>query len=164
MIHRPIAGLKKSQIEEYLDEYHGAGVQHIAITTPDIIKTIEALRANGIAFLDAPTTYYDMLRDRNLPIAENIDELERLGILCDFEGSGYLLQIFTKPVGDRPTVFYEIIQRCNGAIGFGKGNFQALFKSIECDQDARGNLTPAEVADQDDIRQQFWGQPRRAQS
>lgn len=139
-INESYVGRRKSQIEEYLEEYQGTGIQHIAITTPDIIATIDAMRANGVEFLDAPDTYYDNLRVRQDEIAEDISELQRLGILCDLEGEGYLLQIFTKPVGDRPTFFYEIIQRRKGAQGFGKGNFQALFESIEQEQARRGHL------------------------
>lgn len=139
-INESYVGRRKSQIEEYLEEYQGTGIQHIAITTPNIIRTIEQLRANGVEFLDAPDSYYTNLRVRQDEIAESIDDLQRLGILCDLEGEGYLLQIFTKPVGDRPTFFYEIIQRCEGAQGFGKGNFQALFESIEQEQALRGHL------------------------
>jgi 4-hydroxyphenylpyruvate dioxygenase len=140
-INEPFDGIKKSQIEEYIDEYFGSGIQHVAITTNDIISTIKAMRANGMEFLSTPPdTYYKMLKEKGWNIKENIDELQKLGILCDLEGKGYLLQLFTKPVGDRPTFFYEIIQRCDGAEGFGQGNFQALFESIERDQAVRGNL------------------------
>ena len=139
-INEPFEGLKKSQIEEYIEEYCGSGVQHIAIMTRNIVKSIESLRKNGVEFLQIPDTYYDMLRKReDLHIDENIDDLQRLGILCDKESEGYLLQLFTKPIGDRPTFFFEFIQR-KGAAGFGKGNFQALFESIEIDQKLRGNL------------------------
>ncbi|RPI75725.1 MAG: 4-hydroxyphenylpyruvate dioxygenase [Ignavibacteriales bacterium] len=141
-INEPYEGLKKSQIEEYIDEYWGSGIQHIAITTNNIIKTIKALRENGVEFLTVPSAYYDLLKEKKLSkmITENIDELKECGILCDTEGKGYLLQLFTKPVGDRPTFFFEIIQRREGAEGFGQGNFQALFESIERDQELRGSL------------------------
>lgn len=141
-INEPFEGLKKSQIEEYIEQYHGSGVQHIAIATPDLVSTIAALRTNGVEFLAVPDTYYDTLRRRDdLRIEESIDDLQEHGILCDQEGTGYLLQLFTKPIGDRPTFFFEFIQRA-GAEGFGKGNFQALFESIELDQKLRGNLDP----------------------
>ena len=141
-INEPYEGLKKSQIEEYIDEYFGSGIQHIAISTNNIINTIKALRENGVEFLSVPETYYDLLKEKKLSkmITENIDDLKKYGILCDTEGKGYLLQLFTKPIGDRPTFFYEIIQRREGAEGFGQGNFQALFESIERDQEARGTL------------------------
>ena len=140
-INEPFEGIKKSQIEEYIDEYFGSGIQHVAITTKNIIATIRAMRANGMEFLSTPPdAYYKMLKEKGWSIKENIDELQKLGILCDLEGKGYLLQLFTKPIGDRPTFFYEIIQRCEGAEGFGQGNFQALFESIERDQAVRGNL------------------------
>ena len=140
-INEPFAGLKKSQIEEYIEQYHGSGVQHIAIATDDIVHTIDALRRNGVEFLSVPDTYYDMLRKReDISIEEDFDDLQRLGILCDIEGDGYLLQLFTKPIGDRPTFFFEFIQRRGNSQGFGKGNFQALFESIELDQKLRGNL------------------------
>ena len=141
-INEPYEGLKKSQIEEYIDEYFGSGIQHIAISTNNIINTIKALRENGVEFLSVPETYYDLLKEKKLSkmITEDIDDLKKYGILCDTEGKGYLLQLFTKPIGDRPTFFYEIIQRREGAEGFGQGNFQALFESIERDQEARGTL------------------------
>lgn len=143
-INEPYVGVRKSQIQEYIEEFHGSGVQHIAIATEDIIACIKALRANGVEFLSVPDTYYDALRKRNkelnLGVTENIDELQAQGILCDTEGEGYLLQLFTKPIGDRPTFFFEFIQRRRGAMGFGQGNFQALFESIEADQALRGNL------------------------
>jgi 4-hydroxyphenylpyruvate dioxygenase len=139
-INEPYKGLKKSQIQEYLEEYRGTGVQHIAIASTDIIASIDALRENGIEFLSVPDTYYDALKARNLNITEDIDVLKKHGILCDFEGDGYLLQLFTKPIGDRPTFFFEIIQRRELSQGFGQGNFQALFESIEKDQELRGNL------------------------
>ncbi|MBC8192096.1 MAG: 4-hydroxyphenylpyruvate dioxygenase [Candidatus Marinimicrobia bacterium] len=139
-INEPYEGEKKSQIEEYIEQYHGTGVQHIAIQTDDIIHTIRTLRENGVEFLNVPDTYYDTLRARDdINIKENIDELQDLKILCDNESGGYLLQLFTKPIGDRPTFFFEFIQRA-GAQGFGKGNFQALFEAIEEDQGLRGNL------------------------
>ncbi|MBI4041352.1 MAG: 4-hydroxyphenylpyruvate dioxygenase [Deltaproteobacteria bacterium] len=138
-INEPYFGLKMSQIEEYIREYSGTGIQHIAISTPDIVKTIRALRNNGMEFLSVPDTYYETLRTKNIQIEENLDDLQKLKILCDIEGKGYLLQIFTKPIGDRPTFFFEIIQRQQGAEGFGHGNFQALFESIERDQKLRGN-------------------------
>ena len=140
-INEPYKGLRKSQIEEYLEHYFGSGIQHIAIQTQDIVKTISALRKNGVEFLNIPDTYYDMLRNRkDLAIEENIADLQAEQILCDQESTGYLLQLFTKPIGDRPTFFFEFIQRKGGASGFGKGNFQSLFESIELDQAIRGNL------------------------
>lgn len=140
-INEPYDGVKKSQIEEYIDEYTGSGIQHIAITTDDIIKTISTMRKNGVEFLSTPPdTYYQMIRERGIQIDEDIDKLKELGILIDIEGKGYLLQLFTKPIGDRPTFFFEIIQRCKGSEGFGQGNFQALFESIERDQILRGNF------------------------
>ncbi len=139
-INEPYEGVKKSQIEEFIQEYLGSGIQHIAVATNDIIKTIAAMRKNGVEFLSVPDTYYDLLKERGFEVTEDIDELKKYGILCDTEGKGYLLQLFTKPIGDRPTFFYEIIQRRKGAQGFGQGNFQALFESIERDQALRGNL------------------------
>ncbi len=138
-INEPAAGKKKSQIEEYLDFYRSAGVQHIAIATDDIIQTVDSLRHRGIDFLYVPEVYYDSLLDRVGDINEDIEELKRLNILVDRDEEGYLLQIFTKPVQDRPTVFYEIIQR-EGARSFGKGNFKALFEAIEREQELRGTL------------------------
>jgi len=139
-INEPYEGAKKSQIEEYLEQYHGSGVQHIAIQTTDIVHTVTALRKNGMEFLLVPDTYYENLRNReDIQIKENIDDLQRLKILCDTDADGYLLQLFTKPIGDRPTFFFEFIQR-EGCKGFGKGNFQALFEAIELDQELRGNL------------------------
>lgn len=138
-INEPAAGKKKSQIEEYLDFYGGPGVQHIAIGTDDIIGTVRQLHERGIEFLRTPTTYYDDLLDRVGKIDEDLEPLKELGILVDRDDEGYLLQIFTKPVQDRPTLFFEIIQR-KGAKSFGKGNFRALFESIEREQAARGNL------------------------
>jgi 4-hydroxyphenylpyruvate dioxygenase len=138
-INEPAEGLKKSQIEEYLDFNEGPGVQHIALLTDNIIKTITALRNNGVQFLYVPDTYYDSVLDRVGTIDEDLEDLKPLGILADREDEGYLLQLFTKPVEDRPTLFFEIIQR-KGSRGFGQGNFQALFESIEREQDRRGNL------------------------
>ncbi len=138
-INEPAAGKKKSQIEEYLDFYRGQGVQHIAMATDDILQTVIELRDRGVDFLYVPTTYYDDLLERVGEIDEPIGELKKLGILVDRDPDGYLLQIFTKPVEDRPTLFYEIIQR-KGARSFGKGNFKALFEAIEHEQEARGNL------------------------
>lgn len=138
-INEPAEGKKKSQIQEYLDFYYGPGVQHIALTTGNIIETVTQLQANGIDFLRVPTNYYDVLEDRVGKIDEPIDKLAELGILVDRDEEGYLLQIFTKPVEDRPTVFYEIIER-HGSRGFGKGNFQALFEALEQEQALRGNL------------------------
>lgn len=138
-INEPAEGKKKSQIEEYLDFYRGAGVQHIAVATHDIITTVAELRNRGIEFLYVPETYYDDVLDRVGQIDENLEELKKLNILIDRDEEGYLLQLFTKPVEDRPTLFYEIIQR-KGAKSFGKGNFKALFESIEREQELRGNL------------------------
>jgi 4-hydroxyphenylpyruvate dioxygenase len=140
-INEPAEGKKKSQIEEYLEFYRGPGVQHIALATDDIIATVRELRRRGVDFLHVPDTYYDreVLAERVGTIDEPIDELEELGILVDRDPDGYLLQIFTKPVQDRPTVFYEIIQR-EGARSFGAGNFKALFEAIEREQEKRGNL------------------------
>ena len=138
-INEPASGKKKSQIEEYLDFYRGPGVQHIAVATDDIVATVKALRSRGVEFLKTPTTYYETLQARVGTIDEPLDVLKELGILVDRDDEGYLLQIFTKPVQDRPTLFFEIIQR-KGAKGFGKGNFQALFESIEREQALRGNL------------------------
>ncbi|MBI2026531.1 MAG: 4-hydroxyphenylpyruvate dioxygenase, partial [Deltaproteobacteria bacterium] len=137
-INEPYPGLKKSQIEEFIQEYHGSGIQHIALASNNIISSIRALRANGVEFLSVPDTYYENLRKRDIDIEENIADLQDLGILCDIEGEGYLLQLFTKPIGDRPTFFFEVIQRCGGSQGFGHGNFQALFEAIERDQGRRG--------------------------
>jgi 4-hydroxyphenylpyruvate dioxygenase len=138
-INEPAQGKKKSQIDEYLEFYRGPGVQHIAIATDDIIETVTALRDRGVEFLRVPTTYYDDLQARVGRIDEPVDTLADLGILVDRDPDGYLLQIFTKPVQDRPTVFYEIIER-KGARSFGKGNFKALFEAIEREQALRGNL------------------------
>jgi 4-hydroxyphenylpyruvate dioxygenase len=138
-INEPAMGKKKSQIEEYLDFYKSAGAQHIALSTANILDTVTALRARGIEFLTVPTTYYSELQDRVGKIDEDIHVLEDLGILVDRDEDGYLLQIFTKPIEDRPTVFFEIIQR-KGARSFGKGNFKALFEAIEREQALRGTL------------------------
>jgi len=138
-INEPAQGKKKSQIDEYLEFYGGPGVQHMALATDDIVATVSALRDRGVEFLSVPTTYYDSLQARVGAIDEPLDVLARLGILVDRDPDGYLLQIFTKPVQDRPTVFYEIIQR-KGARSFGKGNFKALFEAIEREQALRGNL------------------------
>jgi len=138
-INEPADGKRKSQIEEYLDFYHSAGVQHIAVETEDIIATVGELRSRGIDFLYVPDTYYDDVLDRVGKIDEDILALKDLNILVDRDDEGYLLQIFTKPVEDRPTLFFEIIQR-KGAKSFGKGNFKALFESIEREQELRGNL------------------------
>ena len=138
-INEPAEGRRKSQIEEYLDFYQGPGVQHIALATADILATVSALQQQGIEFLTVPHSYYTQLQDRVGTIDEPIEELERLGILVDRDNEGYMLQIFTRPVEDRPTVFYEIIQR-KGSRSFGKGNFKALFEAIEREQELRGNL------------------------
>ncbi len=139
-INEPAEGKKKSQIEEYLDFYEGEGVQHIAVATADIVKTVRQLKANGVEFLSAPPeTYYEMMPERVGKIDESIAPLQELGILVDCDEEGYLLQIFTKPVEDRPTLFFEIIQR-KGAQSFGAGNFKALFESLEREQAKRGNL------------------------
>jgi 4-hydroxyphenylpyruvate dioxygenase len=138
-INEPAAGKRKSQIDEYLEFYNGPGVQHIAIATDDIIKTVKDLMSRGVEFLSVPSTYYDSVPDRVGKIDETIASLQELGILVDRDDEGYLLQIFTKPVEDRPTVFYEIIQR-KGAKSFGAGNFKALFEAIEREQELRGNL------------------------
>lgn len=138
-INEPAVGKKKSQVEEFLDYYEGEGTQHIAIATNDIVKTVRQLKARGVEFLQVPSTYYDDLFDRVGSIEEDIEPLKELGILVDRDDEGYLLQLFSKPVEDRPTMFYEIIQR-KGAKSFGKGNFKALFEALEREQDARGNL------------------------
>jgi 4-hydroxyphenylpyruvate dioxygenase len=138
-INEPAPGRKKSQIDEYLEFYGGPGVQHIAIATNDIITTVRQLRKGGVEFLRVPSTYYDTVLDRVGKIDESLEPLRELGILIDRDDEGYLLQIFTRPVQDRPTLFYEIIQR-KGAKSFGKGNFKALFEAIEREQAARGNL------------------------
>jgi 4-hydroxyphenylpyruvate dioxygenase len=138
-INEPAEGKKKSQVQEYLDYYYGPGVQHIALSTGDIIDTVSRLRDNGIEFLRVPSTYYEALEGRVGRIDEPVDKLADLGILVDRDDEGYLLQIFTKPVEDRPTLFFEIIER-HGSRGFGKGNFKSLFEAIELEQARRGNL------------------------
>lgn len=138
-INEPAEGKKKSQVEEYLDFYGGEGVQHVAMATNDIVHTVTELRNRGVEFLKVPTTYYDDLLDRVGHIDEDLEPLKELGILVDRDNEGYLLQLFTKPVEDRPTLFFEIIQR-KGAKSFGKGNFKALFEAIEREQGERGNL------------------------
>ena len=138
-INEPAEGKKKSQVEEYLDFYEGEGVQHIAVATDDIITTVRDLRSRGVEFLRVPATYYDAVTDRVGKIDEDIAPLKELGILVDRDDEGYLLQIFTKPVEPRPTMFFEIIQR-KGAQSFGKGNFKALFEAIEREQELRGTL------------------------
>jgi 4-hydroxyphenylpyruvate dioxygenase len=138
-INEPAQGKRKSQIEEYIEYYNGAGAQHIAMATRDIVRCVSELRERGVEFLNIPEQYYDEVPERIGKIDEELDDLRRLGILVDRDDEGYLLQIFTKPVGDRPTVFFEIIER-HGARGFGEGNFKALFEAIEREQDRRGNL------------------------
>jgi 4-hydroxyphenylpyruvate dioxygenase len=140
-LNEPAVAKKKSQIDEYLEFYAGAGCQHIALATNDILGTVDILRANGVQFLDTPVSYYDdaELRERIGEVRAPIEELKARGILVDRDEDGYLLQIFTKPVGDRPTVFFEFIER-HGSLGFGKGNFKALFEAIEREQERRGNL------------------------
>ncbi len=138
-INEPAEGKKKSQVEEYLEFYNGEGCQHVALATNDIVRTVTELRSRGVEFLQVPTTYYDDLLDRVGQIDEDLEPLKALGILVDRDDEGYLLQLFSKPVEDRPTLFFEIIQR-KGAKSFGKGNFKALFEAIEREQEARGNL------------------------
>ncbi len=138
-INEPAEGRRKSQIEEYLEYYHGPGIQHLALATDDIIATVTQLQHQGIEFLKVPHAYYTDLQTRMGKIDEPIEELEKLGILVDRDDEGYMLQIFTRPVEDRPTLFYEIIQR-KGSRSFGKGNFKALFEAIEREQETRGNL------------------------
>ena len=138
-INEPAEGKKKSQVEEFLDFYNGEGCQHVALATNDIVHTVTELYSRGVEFLTVPTTYYDDLLSRVGHIDEDLEPLKRLGILVDRDDEGYLLQIFTKPVEDRPTLFFEIIQR-KGAKSFGKGNFKALFEAIEREQGLRGNL------------------------
>jgi 4-hydroxyphenylpyruvate dioxygenase len=138
-INEPAEGKRKSQIDEYLEFYEGAGAQHIAVATRDIVGTVAQLADRGVQFLRTPDSYYEDVPDRIGEIAESLDDLRRLGILVDRDDEGYLLQIFTKPIGDRPTIFFEIIER-HGARGFGEGNFKALFEAIEREQEARGNL------------------------
>ncbi|HYC40059.1 MAG TPA: 4-hydroxyphenylpyruvate dioxygenase [Chitinophagaceae bacterium] len=138
-INEPAEGKKKSQVEEYLEFYNGEGVQHVAMATGDIVQTVGELVKRGVEFLRVPTTYYDDLLDRVGKIDEDLEPLKEYGILVDRDDEGYLLQLFTRPVEDRPTLFFEIIQR-KGAKSFGKGNFKALFEAIEREQAARGNL------------------------
>jgi 4-hydroxyphenylpyruvate dioxygenase len=138
-INEPAQGKRKSQIAEYLEYNHGPGIQHIALSTDNIINTVTQLKAAGVEFLSTPSTYYDDLEARVGEIAEPIDKLAELGILVDRDEEGYLLQIFTQPVQDRPTLFFEVIER-HGCQGFGEGNFKALFEAIEREQALRGNL------------------------
>ena len=142
-VNEPAIGIRKSQIQEYVDYHAGPGIQHIAMNTSDILNSVKALRARGVEFLNVPSKYYEMLRERlsqsKVKINESMEALQKLSILVDFDEKGYLLQIFTKPVQDRPTLFYEIIQRY-GHEGFGAGNFKALFEAIEAEQSKRGNL------------------------
>jgi 4-hydroxyphenylpyruvate dioxygenase len=138
-LNEPAEGRRKSQIEEYLEFHHGPGVQHIAMATNDIVHTVSRMQAQGIEFLRVPHSYYAQLQARTGIIDEPIEELEKLGILVDRDDEGYMLQIFTRPVEDRPTLFFEIIQR-KGSRSFGKGNFKALFEAIEREQADRGNL------------------------
>ncbi|MGH3412644.1 MAG: 4-hydroxyphenylpyruvate dioxygenase, partial [Marmoricola sp.] len=140
-LNEPAVAKKKSQIDEYLEFYRGAGAQHLALATNDILATVDALRANGVEFLDTPDSYYEdpELRERIGKVRVPIDQLQSRKILVDRDEDGYLLQIFTRPLGDRPTVFFELIER-HGSLGFGKGNFKALFEAIEREQDRRGNL------------------------
>jgi 4-hydroxyphenylpyruvate dioxygenase len=138
-INEPAEGKRKSQIDEYLEFYGGAGAQHIAVATRDIVRTVTEMRDRGIEFLHVPETYYDDVPERIGEIKESLEDLRRLGILVDRDDEGYMLQIFTKPIGDRPTMFLEVIER-HGARGFGEGNFKALFEAIEREQELRGNL------------------------
>jgi 4-hydroxyphenylpyruvate dioxygenase len=140
-LNEPAVSKRRSQIDEYLEFYGGPGCQHIALATGDIVTAVDTLRAEGIEFLDTPDAYYDEpeLRARIGQVRAPIAELKARGILVDRDEDGYLLQIFTRPIGDRPTVFFELIER-HGSLGFGKGNFKALFESIEREQERRGNL------------------------
>ncbi len=138
-INEPAQGRRKSQIEEFLDFYRGPGVQHIALNTNDIITTVRGLEERGVEFLKTPKNYYETVLERVGHIAEDINQLAELGILVDHDDEGYLLQIFSKPVVNRPTVFFEVIER-KGARGFGEGNFKALFEALEREQELRGNL------------------------
>ena len=138
-INEPAEGKRKSQIDEYLEFYEGAGAQHIALSTRDIVGAVDYLQALGVQFLRTPASYYDEVPGRVGEIEESVADLQRLGILVDCDDEGYLLQIFTKPLGDRPTIFFEIIER-HGSRGFGEGNFKALFQAIEREQERRGNL------------------------
>jgi 4-hydroxyphenylpyruvate dioxygenase len=138
-INEPAEGKRKSQIEEYLEFYGGAGVQHIAFATDDIVAAVSRLTDSGVSFLRTPDAYYEELPGRVGEIDQGMSDLRRLGILADRDDEGYLLQIFTKPIGDRPTLFFELIER-HGSRGFGQGNFKALFEAIEREQAERGNL------------------------
>jgi 4-hydroxyphenylpyruvate dioxygenase len=138
-INEPAEGKRKSQIDEYLEFYEGPGAQHLAVATRDIVGTVRALRACGVEFLTVPDSYYDEVPERVPAVAGQLADLRAEGILVDHDDEGHLLQIFTKPVGDRPTIFFEVIER-HGARGFGEGNFKALFEAIEREQDRRGNL------------------------
>jgi 4-hydroxyphenylpyruvate dioxygenase len=140
-INEPADGKKKSQIEEYLDYYMTPGVQHVALATGDILQTVRQLRENGIEFLRVPEAYYEILPERiaGVGVKEDLDTIRELGILVDYDDEGYLLQIFSRPLQDRPTAFVEIIER-HGSRGFGKGNFKALFEALELEQEKRGNL------------------------
>jgi 4-hydroxyphenylpyruvate dioxygenase len=138
-INEPAQGKRKSQIEEYLEYYRGAGVQHVALSTRDIVATVAELRERGVEFLAIPPSYYDEVPERIGAIEQDLADLRRLGILVDRDDEGYLLQIFTKPLGDRPTLFFELIER-HGSRGFGEGNFKALFEALEREQERRGNL------------------------
>jgi 4-hydroxyphenylpyruvate dioxygenase len=138
-INEPAEGKRKSQIEEYLEFYGGPGVQHVALATDDIVRTVEALKERGVGFLETPEAYYEDVPERVGEISEDYADLRRLKILADRDDDGYLLQIFTKTAQDRPTLFFEVIER-HGARGFGDGNFKALFEAIEREQALRGNL------------------------
>ena len=138
-LNEPAEGQRKSQIEEYLDYYGGPGAQHVALATTDIVATVKQLRERGVKFLETPASYYDELPARIGEIDEDVADLRELGILADRDDEGYLLQIFSQNLGDRPTVFFEVIER-HGARGFGEGNFKALFEAIEREQERRGNL------------------------
>jgi 4-hydroxyphenylpyruvate dioxygenase len=138
-INEPAEGKKKSQIDEYLEFYRGPGVQHIALSTTNIVRTVDELKQRGVEFLPIPESYYHEVPERVGEIEEDLADLSRLGILVDRDDEGYLLQIFSKPVGDRPTLFFEVIER-HGARGFGDGNFKALFEALEREQERRGNL------------------------
>jgi 4-hydroxyphenylpyruvate dioxygenase len=140
-LNEPALGKRRSQIDEFLDFYGGPGVQHIALTTPDIVGAVDAMRARGVEFLSTPASYYDdpALRGRIGAVRVPVEELKARGILVDRDEDGYLLQIFTRPAQDRPTMFFELIER-HGSAGFGKGNFRALFEAIEREQELRGNL------------------------
>ncbi len=138
-INEPAEGKRKSQIDEFLEFYGGPGAQHLAVATRDIVRTVTDLKERGVEFLNIPGSYYDEVPERIGEIEESLDDLRRLGILIDRDDEGYMLQIFTKPIGDRPTMFFEVIER-HGARGFGEGNFKALFEAIEREQELRGNL------------------------